>query len=87
MKEHLDRKFIRNNPDEKDFDMYVEIGKKCNHINRLSEKLSKRSLIDKISKRLSELEFKLNHSIKSKALKVCYQKNIAIIIKTRKLIA
>ena len=45
--------------------MCVEIGKIYNHIN----KSSKTSLIDKISKRLSELKFKSHHSIKSKALK------------------
>ena len=44
--------------------MYVEIGKIYNHIN----KSCKKSLIDKISKRLFELEFKSEHSIKSKAL-------------------
>ena len=52
-KERLDCKFIRINPDEIDFDMYVEISKIYNHIS----KPSKKSVIDKISKRLSELEF------------------------------
>ena len=33
IKEDLDCKFIRINPDEKDFDVYVEIGKIYNHIN------------------------------------------------------
>ena len=41
--------------------MYIEIGKIYNYIN----KSSKKSLIDKITKTLSELEFKLNHFIKS----------------------
>ena len=41
-------------------------------------KSSKKSLIDKISRRLLELEFKSNHSIKSKY--------IAIIIKRAKLL-
>ena len=58
--------------------MYIEIGKIYNHINRSSEK----SLIKRISKRLSELEFKLNNFMKSKCLKFVVKKNIAIIIKT-----
>ena len=70
IKEHLDCKFIRINPDEKDFDMYVEIGKIYNHVNRSSEK----SLIEKISKRLLEVEFKSNHLIKSKCLKYVVKK-------------
>ena len=41
--------------------MYVEIGKIYNHINKSSEN----SLIDNISNRLLELEFKLDHSIKT----------------------
>ena len=47
----LDCKFIRINSDEKDFDVYVEIGKMYNYNIRSSKK----SLIDKISKRLSAL--------------------------------
>ena len=56
--------FIRIILDEKDFDGYVEIGKIYNHIN----KSSKKSLIDTISRRLSELEFNSNHLIKSEFL-------------------
>ena len=57
--------FIRINPDEKDFNIFKEINKIHKHI----KKSSKKSLIGKISKRLLELEFKSNHSIKSKCLK------------------
>ena len=57
--------FIRINPDEKDFNIFKEINKIHRHI----KKSSKKSLIGKISKRLLELEFKSNHSIKSKCLK------------------
>ena len=46
IKEHLDCKFIRINPDEKDFDMNIKTGKTYNNIN----KSSKKSLTDKISK-------------------------------------
>ena len=42
--------------------VYVEIGKIFNHIKKSNEKLTKKSLIDKISKRLSELKFKSSHS-------------------------
>ena len=57
--------FIRINPDEKDFNIFKEINKIHIHI----KKSSKKSLVDKISKRLLELEFKSKHSIKSKCLK------------------
>ena len=57
--------FIRINPDEKDFNIFKEINK----IHRYIKKSSKKSLIGKIWKRLLELEFKSNHSIKSTCLK------------------
>ena len=57
--------FIRINPDEKDFNIFKEINKIHRHI----KKSSKKSLIGKISKRLLELEFKSNQSVKSKCLK------------------
>ena len=57
--------FIRINPDAIDFNIFKEINKIHRHI----KKSSKKSLIDKISKRLLELESVENHSIKSKCLK------------------
>ena len=57
--------FIRINRDEKDFNIFKEINKIHRHI----KKSSKKSLKEKISKRLLELKFKLNHSIITKALK------------------
>ena len=54
--------FIRINPDAIDFNIFKEI-------HRHIKKSSKNSLIDKISKKLLELEFVKNHSIKSKCLK------------------
>ena len=65
LEKELNCVFIRINPDEKDFNIFKEINKIHRHI----KKSSKNSLIDKISKRLLELEFKTNHSIKSKCLK------------------
>ena len=81
-KGHMDRKknkrIIRINPDEEDFDVFIGIGKIYNHINesnkKLTEESAKTSLIDKISKRLLELEFKKNNSIKSKVLKYVVKK-------------
>ena len=49
--------FIRINPDEENFNIFKAI----NQIHRHIKKSTKNSLIDKISKRLLELEFKLNH--------------------------
>ena len=57
--------FIRINLDAVDFNIFKEINKIHRHI----KKSSKKSLIDKISKRLLELEFVYDHSIKSKCLK------------------
>ena len=52
--------FIRINHDEKNFNVFKEINKIHRHI----KKSSKKSLIDKISKRLLELEFKQHNAIK-----------------------
>ena len=57
--------FIRINPDAVDFNIFKEI----NRIHRHIKKSSKKSLIDKISKRLLEIKFASDHSIKSKYLK------------------
>ena len=65
LEKELNCVFIRINPDEKDFNILKAI----NEIYRHIKNSSKKSLIDKISKRLLELEFKSNHSIKSKCLK------------------
>ena len=51
--------FIRINPDAVDFNIFREITKIHGHI----KKSSKKSLIDKISERLVEVEFKSDHSI------------------------
>ena len=62
MENEVDCEFIGINPDRKDFDIYIEIGKIYNHISESNKKLTKEStkesLIDKISRRLLELEFK-----------------------------
>ena len=48
-----------------DFDEYEEFGR----VQKYIEKSTKKSLTDDLSKRLLKLEFKSNHSIKSKCLK------------------
>ena len=65
IEKELDCAFIRINPDEENFNIFKAI----NEIYRHIKKWTKKSLIDKISKRLLELEFKSNHSIITKALK------------------
>ena len=57
--------FIRINPDEENFNIFKAINRIYRHI----KKSTKKSLIDKISKRLLELEFKSNHLIIAKVLK------------------
>ena len=63
---------IRTSPDAADFDMNMLINQIYKHIIELTKKQTKvstkKSLIDDLSKRLLELEFKSNHSIKSKCL-------------------
>ena len=69
---------MRINLDRKDCDEYVKFGEINNPIcelnNKLTKKSTKKSLIDKISKSLLELEFEENHSLKSRCLKVIVKK-------------
>ena len=65
LEKELNCVFIRINPDEKNSYIFKEINKIHRHI----KKSTKKSLIDDLSKRLLELEFKSYHSIKSKCLK------------------
>ena len=63
---------IRTNPDDADFDMNKLINQIHMQIIKSTKKTkvsTKKSLIDDLSKRLLKLEFKSNHSIKSKCLK------------------
>ena len=72
---------IRINPDKIDFNDYEEFGRVSAYIaesiKKQTGKSTKNSLIDDLSKRLLELEFKSNHSIKSKCLKWVAKKNTA----------
>ena len=65
LEKELGSVFIRINPNEKNFNIFKEINKIRRHI----KKSTKKSLIDDLSKRLLELEFKKHNSIKSKCLK------------------
>ena len=65
LEEELNCVIIRINPDEIDYNIFREINKIQRHIN----KSTKNWLIDDLSERLLKLEFKWNHSIKSKCLK------------------
>ena len=60
---------IRINPDKPGFDDYEELGRVSAYIAKSIKKQTKKSLIDDLSKRLLELEFKSNHSMKSKCSK------------------
>ena len=61
-KKELSCKFIRINPAKQNFSIFVEIGKIQNYITKstknLTEKLTKKSLIDELSIKLLQLEFK-----------------------------
>ena len=70
LEKELDCVFIRINPDEENFNIFKEINKVHRHI----KKSTKKSLIDDLLKRLLGLEFKSNHSIKSRCLKWIVEK-------------
>ena len=59
MKKKLDFKIIRINPDAADFNIY----------RLINQQSTKKSIIDNLLKRPLGLEFKSNHSVKSKCLK------------------
>ena len=65
--------FIRINPDAIDFNIFKEINKIHRHIKKLTKqqtkKQTKESIIDNLSKRLLELEFKQHNQIKIRCLK------------------
>ena len=61
---------IRTNSDAPDFNINRLINRRYMHIKQSTEK----SLIDDVSKRLLELEFKSDHSIKSKCWKLLVKK-------------
>ena len=62
LEKELDCVFIRINPNEENFNIFKEINKIDRHI----KKSTKKSLVDDLSKRLLELEFMSNHSVKTK---------------------
>ena len=78
MLENVGYYFIRINPTKPGFDDYEEFGRVSAYISesikKQSEKSTKKLLLTELSKRLLELEFKSNHSIKSKYLKLIVKK-------------
>ena len=69
LKEYLGSKFIRIKSDEKDFDIYDGFKKILTFISRFKQKQTKESLIDHLSKNLSELKLAQHKAIKSECLK------------------
>ena len=74
-KKELDCVFIIITPDGENIHIFKEINKIHNHI----KKSTKKSLIGDLSKRLLELEFKSNYSIKLNCLKWIVKKHCQII--------
>ena len=72
IEQELGCKFIRIDPDTKDFDVFRAI----NEIFRHFKQSTKKTLISKISTRLLGLEFKSDSIIKLKATKCIVKKNI-----------
>ena len=73
LERELDCVFIRINPDAIDFNIFKEINKTHGHITKLTRQQTKQktkeSLIDNLSKRLLELEFKHHNQMKREFLK------------------
>ena len=67
--EKLGYHFIRISPDKIDFSDFEESGRVSTYIIKSTKYQTEKPLIDDLSKRLLGLEFKSNHSIKSKCLK------------------
>ena len=71
--EELGYYFIRINPNKKIFNYYEEFGRTSAYIaesiKKQTKELTKKSLIDDLSKKLLKLEFKSSHPIKSKCVK------------------
>ena len=71
---------IKINPDGKNFNVFKEINKIQRHV----KKSTKKSLINDLSKRLLELEFKSNISIKPKCWKWIVKKILPTIKRHKK---
>ena len=74
-KKNLVVDLIRINLVKQNFSILKAINEICRYIEKLTEK----SLIDKIWKRLLEFEFKSNHSIKSKCSKYIVKKILLLL--------
>ena len=64
IKEETGFEIIRIDPDKENFDIFDEIGKIQTFIFNSNKKITKKSMIGKLSIRLLSLEFKSNDSIK-----------------------
>ena len=64
----LSCEFSRINPDEKDFNSFKTINEINRQIKKLTEKPTKKSLIDELANKLLRIEFKSDNSIKTKCL-------------------
>ena len=73
LERELDCVFIRINPDATEFNIFKEINKIYRHIKKLTKqqtkKQTKEPIIDHLSKRLLELEFKHHNQMITKFLK------------------
>ena len=73
LKKELGCDFIRINPDEENFNIFKAIHEINRHnkksTKRLTEKSTKKSLIDELSNKLLRLELKKDNSIKTRCLK------------------
>ena len=82
LEKELSCKFIRINPDKENFNIFKAQNEIFRHIKESNEEstkeLTKKSLIDELSNKLSKLEFEKNNSIKTKCLKHVVEKILPI---------
>ena len=75
--------FLRINPAKENFNVFIEISKRPNHIIKSTEKLvnelTKKTVTDDISNKLLKLQFKSNNSIKTKCLKYVVTKILPLL--------
>ena len=88
IKEKLNCVFLRINPDEQNFNIFKVINEIYRQIKKSNKILikEKKSLINKVERRLLELEFESNNSKKTRCLRYIVKKNISHNTKKSKLI-
>ena len=76
LEKELGCKFIGNNPDKENFNIFKDQNEIFRHVKESTKELTKKSLIDELSNKLLKLEFEKNNTIKTKCLKYVVEKTL-----------